>query len=970
MTFKKLKKKMKATKTYLLTFIIITLISFNASSQRIVGYFPDYQSAATAQVQYAKLTHLIYFSLSPMSNNGTVTTATTTWFNLANFNAVVDAAKTANPNIKIIIATGGAPGTGDGGSNGGDLHLRLRDIAANTVVGSRAQFVSDIGNFIQGYSRVVGGVTYTLDGWDFDWEFPNYLNSNPVDTTNFRNLLGLMRTRLNTAGTALCKKLELSIAINGEPSIFETNPSLANYISPGVIYNVDYVNVMTYDANMAAHPTYTNHADIAMARSAVIALTNPPFNWPKNKLLIGTGFYGKAGVTTSAYSAINSSNSAAIYNNVSDVSGGFGYNACPTITNKVNYIKAEGLAGIFIWEVTLDRRTTPAASATNSLLSCTFSAVGSTLWTSPEMTCCQKPALGNDIASCNTAYPITLNSTTAVGSGTYVWKRIAPSLATLSAAFTNTATVTAGDGPGTYVVIRTETISGAICSRSDTVVINAALPTPVFASPTVSLCNASYLLTPTNVSAFPAGTTFQWQFNSSNISGETSTSMYASTQGLFTLVASLTGCVNTSASVTITAGSGTAIPVDACRTTAGTLALSVSGGTGPFNWYNQDSPGGSILAGGANTSTFTTPSLPLPSTTYYYVEDAGVLGTNYAVGILTSSVCGACAQYSPAVAAATLTSTAMEFSVTNPIRINSVDLYAWGGSTYPFSYRIEIFNQNNTIVYTSPVISYTVSGPKTEVLNASLANGTYRMRTVVVSGGATAPAFLHEATSTFPYTGADISITAEKNTATYGPFLNWKISNVNGCGRIKVRATVAASCSSPLAVELVQLEATKKGNAVSVDWVTSTELNNDRFEIERSIDGINFVKIGTVIGAGDASQLMYYNFIDFAFSASLNYYRLKQIDVDQQFSYSNIVSVDMGTITSVKIAPNPFSESFSVLTDSRSMKNIFIYDLSGAELISITSDAKIIELGQNLRAGIYLVKVVSEQGAKTFKVIK
>lgn len=963
---------MKTNKICLLTFIFITVNSFIGFSQRIVGYFPDYQYAAGTvnQIQYTKLTHLIYFSLSPMSNNGVVNTTTSTWFNLASFNAVVDAAKTANPNIKIIIATGGAPGSGDGGSNGGDLHLRLRDIAANTVAGSRTQFVNDIGNFIQGYSRTVGGVTYTLDGWDFDWEFPNYLNSNPVDTTNFRNLLGLMRTRLNTAGTALCKKLEISIAINGEPSIFETNPSAANYISPGVINNVDYVNIMTYDANMAAHPTYTNHADIAMSRSAVIALTSPPFNWPKNKLLIGTGFYGKSGAVASPYSTINSSNSAAIYNNVSDVSGGYGYNACPTLTNKVNYIKSEGLAGIFIWEVTLDRKATPASAATNSLLSCTYTAVGSTIWTSPEMTCCQKPVLGNDIASCNTAYPITLNSTTTVGSGTYVWKRIAPTTATLSGAFTNTATVTSGDGAGTYVVIRTETISGAICSRSDTIVINAALPTPVFAASSVSLCNASYLLSPTNIAAFPSGTTFQWQFNSADITGETTTSFYASTVGTYTLVASLTGCTNTSASVTITAGSGSGVPVDACRTTAGTLSLSVTGGTGPFNWYNQDSPGGSILAGGAGTSTFTTPSLPLPSTTYYYVEDAGVLGTNYAVGILTSSVCGACAQNSPLAATATLSSIAMEFSVANPIRINSVDLYAWGGSTYPFTYRIEIFNQNNTIVYSSPSITYAVSGPKTEVLNASLAKGVYRMRTVVVSGGATPPAFLHEPTSSFPYTGTDISITAEKNTATYGPFLNWRISNVNGCGRIKVRATVSASCSVALSADLIQLEVSKIGNTSVLDWITSSEVNNERFDIERSVDGISFSKIGSIGGSGNSSQLKYYSFVDENPINGLNYYRLKQVDFDQQFNYSEIVSLDMKNLFSIKIAPNPFSESFVVNVNEVGMKNIVVYDLTGIELIEVASEENNIELGYGLKSGLYIVKVSIAGTTQAYKVIK
>ena len=582
------------TKIYVLTSLLIGLFSIHSYSQRISGYFPDYQYAAGTvnNIQYNKLTHLLYFSLNPMVASGVVSTTTSTWFNLASFNAVVDAAKTANPNIKIIIVTGGAPASGDGGSNGGNLCTRLAAIAGSPT--ATTQFVNDIGTFIQGYSRTVGGVTYTLDGWDLDWEFPNYLGATPTDTTNFRVLLQQMRTKLNTVGGVLCKNLEMSIAINGEPSKFQTNPSTADYLAPGVIYSVDYVNIMTYDANVGSHPNYGgNHAPLVMAQEAVTALTSPPFSWPKSKLQIGIPFYGRNnGGASSPYSTINSSNSSTIYAN--DVSGVQSYNGCNTITAKVNYVQTQGLAGVFIWELTLDRTASPASAATNSLLSCIYSAVGSSIWKA-ELTCCQKPALGNDVAICNTAFPVTLNSntTTAGTSVNYTWTRILPStLAIASGSTLNTQSITAANGAGTYVVVRNETLSSnQVCSRSDTIVINAALPSPVFSASTISLCNASYALTPTNLAAFPAGTTFQWQFNSANISGGTNSTFYASTPGTYTLVASLAGCTNTSASVTVTAGSGTAVPVDACRTTAGTLNLSVTGGTGPFNWYNQDSPG-------------------------------------------------------------------------------------------------------------------------------------------------------------------------------------------------------------------------------------------------------------------------------------------------------------------------------------------------------------------------------------------
>lgn len=74
-------------------------------------------------------------------------------------------------------------------------------------------------------------------------------------------------------------------------------------------------------------------------------------------------------------------------------------------------------------------------------------------------------------------------------------------------------------------------------------------------------------------------------------------------------------------------------------------------------------------------------------------------------------------------------------------------------------------------------------------------------------------------------------------------------------------------------------------------WSTSFEENNSMFVIEKSEDGVNFAGVGTVKGAGDADTEKQYNFLDVMANAEKILYRLKQVDFDGSFSYSEVVSV-------------------------------------------------------------------------------
>ena len=112
------------------------------------------------------------------------------------------------------------------------------------------------------------------------------------------------------------------------------------------------------------------------------------------------------------------------------------------------------------------------------------------------------------------------------------------------------------------------------------------------------------------------------------------------------------------------------------------------------------------------------------------------------------------------------------------------------------------------------------------------------------------------------------------------------------------------SSATVLPITLLNFEASLQQKNAALKWSTSQEIDNTGFNIERSTDGNNFKNIGWVVGNGTSNVVNNYNFIDNDLKAgTVYYYRLKQVDVNNRFSYSKIISlqyngsfVDIATI--------------------------------------------------------------------------
>lgn len=119
---------------------------------------------------------------------------------------------------------------------------------------------------------------------------------------------------------------------------------------------------------------------------------------------------------------------------------------------------------------------------------------------------------------------------------------------------------------------------------------------------------------------------------------------------------------------------------------------------------------------------------------------------------------------------------------------------------------------------------------------------------------------------------------------------------------------------------------------VLLEWVTGSEINNEKFLIERSTDGVDFRYIGEVEGNGDSREKKYYKFMDEKPESGVNYYRLKQMDFDGNFEYSPLKAVSMRKIAEMYIYPTIVQDDLQVALpeDAHTTTQVSIYDMKGA----------------------------------------
>jgi len=186
-----------------------------------------------------------------------------------------------------------------------------------------------------------------------------------------------------------------------------------------------------------------------------------------------------------------------------------------------------------------------------------------------------------------------------------------------------------------------------------------------------------------------------------------------------------------------------------------------------------------------------------------------------------------------------------------------------------------------------------------------------------------------------------------------------------------------------LPVELLNFTAQVIHNEyVQLNWSTATEINNDGFVVMRSLDGLNFERIGWVAGNGNSTEINSYSFDDTEVLKGITYYyQLKQVDFNGEFEFFNIVSARLDGGRSFNIGsliPNPSSANVNVNVDIFSITNevitVSIYNHIGV-LVTAT-DKKLVEGANNVKlemdnlvSGTYFINFKGSFGTETRKLI-
>ena len=182
----------------------------------------------------------------------------------------------------------------------------------------------------------------------------------------------------------------------------------------------------------------------------------------------------------------------------------------------------------------------------------------------------------------------------------------------------------------------------------------------------------------------------------------------------------------------------------------------------------------------------------------------------------------------------------------------------------------------------------------------------------------------------------------------------------------------------PVPVSLFVFSGVSKGTFNQLTWSTASESNNSGFELQRSTDGQVFNALGFVSSKsdnGNSAATLSYSFDDRKPFTAGSYYRLKQIDKDGRFTYSNIIALKGKGIMGVEISnlyPNPVKDVFNVIMGAEKSGTValIVTDVTGKIVLNktvgvIMGDNIIPIQSASLNAGIYMLRVVHQQTNET-----
>jgi uncharacterized repeat protein (TIGR01451 family) len=418
-------------------------------------------------------------------------------------------------------------------------------------------------------------------------------------------------------------------------------------------------------------------------------------------------------------------------------------------------------------------------------------------------------------------------------------------------------------------------------------------------------------------------------------------------------------------------------------TTAPLVTFKAAGGTLPYTFTYHVNGGSNLTVSTTDTQATVTVSQPTNVTGVFTYELVSVSDAQSC--FLAKSI----AQRDRAVITVVNDLTATISGTANICKGDSEPVITFkavnGIGPFTFTYSIS-GGANQTVSTTGSNTTVTVSVPTTST-------GTYSYNLINVSGaggtttpvsGQTAAVSINE-TPAIALTGEQYQCMSGQNTYTVfftaspGAVITSDKGVVNGntvtgipSNQTAIITATLGTCSTPLSVfkscalpvTLISFEGTIVENNAVLKWKTTQETNSELFEIQRSKEGKNWQTAGTEKSHGESSIMKSYSFVDKNLIAGDNYYRLKMIDRDQTFAYSQMIKVHFtDVVLKSEFHPNPVSDVlYLTSTDWSQVKSAEIHNLTGTLVYrSGKTVSKTISV-QDLPVGMYILTIIHSTG--------
>lgn len=197
---------------------------------------------------------------------------------------------------------------------------------------------------------------------------------------------------------------------------------------------------------------------------------------------------------------------------------------------------------------------------------------------------------------------------------------------------------------------------------------------------------------------------------------------------------------------------------------------------------------------------------------------------------------------------------------------------------------------------------------------------------------------VHAISASSPYSISNQTYPPYSNSAAYDTRVIWVLVSVEGRANLTLKGLPDGNCI-PLPVKLKSFSAKRSGNTVRLDWITAAETNNKGFEVQRlAADGTNWLSAGFVAARapeGNSSSDLAYSFTEPNTNKGLTQYRLKQVNIDDKFEYSDVRTVaGLEQKAQLIVYPNPSTNGkINVFfREDRSVLQVSVTDMAGRQV--------------------------------------